>query len=113
MIPEIIIYIAGLFAIIGAIGLFRFKDFYLRSHAATIITVGGVTLALVGAMVKTAFLGPFFFKILIIIILLVLTSPTSTHAIAKRAYEMGIMPVLNDDGKNHEKKENIKKKVAS
>ena len=91
MIGEALLIIAGIFAALGAVGLFRFPDFYTRSHAATMISVGGVLLALAVLMLSSAF-NAYFFKILIIIIMMLLTGPTATHAIANRAYMLGIKP---------------------
>lgn len=43
---------SGLFALVGALGLLRFPDFYMRLHAptkATTLGVGGLLLASMGA----------------------------------------------------------------
>jgi len=92
MISEALLIIAGISAVLGAIGLFRFPDFYTRSHAATMISVGGVMLALLVLMFGEQLLGVYFFKIAIIIILMLLTGPTAVHAVANKAYMMGISP---------------------
>jgi len=92
MISEILLTVAGIFAVLGAIGLFRFPDFYTRSHASTMVGVGGVMFALFVFMFGERFLGVFFFKILMVIVLLLLTNPTAAHAIANKAYIMGISP---------------------
>jgi len=92
MISEVFLFLAGIFAVLGAIGLFRFPDFYNRSHAATMISMGGVTLAMLVLMLGERFLSVYFFKIAIVIILLLLTGPTATHAIANKAYMMGVKP---------------------
>ena len=93
MIPTILLYISGILAVLGGIGMLRFPDFYTRTHAATMITVGGVCLALF-ALVISSFATDYLFsiKIFLIILFIALTSPTSTHVIAKKAYEMGIKP---------------------
>jgi multicomponent Na+:H+ antiporter subunit G len=92
MISEILLTVAGIWAVLGAVGLFRFPDFYTRSHAATMISVGGVMFALFILMFGERFLGVYFFKIMIVIILSLLTNPTSIHAVANRAYMVGVKP---------------------
>lgn len=93
MILTILLYISGILALLGGIGMLRFPDFYTRIHAATMITVGGVCLALF-SLLLSSFMADYLFsiKIFLIIVFIVLTSPTSTHIIAKRAYDMGIKP---------------------
>jgi len=93
MISEALLTVAGIFALLGAIGLFRFPDFYTRSHAATMISVGGVMFALFVLMFGGRFLGVYFFKILVIIVLSLMTNPTATHAVANKAYTIGVRPV--------------------
>ena len=92
MISEILLTIAGIWAVIGAIGLFRFPDFYTRSHAATMISVGGVMFALFVLMFGGELFGVYFFKILVVLIMSLLTGPTAAHAIANKAYMVGVKP---------------------
>ncbi len=91
MVVQILLYISAVFALIGAIGLFRFPDFYTRTHAATVITVGGVCLALAALTIST-FWNVYSLKSMIVIILIFLTAPTATHAIANAAYKKDIKP---------------------
>ena len=92
MIGEILLLVAGIFALLGAIGMFRFPDFYTRSHAATMTSVGGVMFALFILMFNCSLFDAYFFKTLIIIIIMVLTGPTAQHAIANKAYSTGVKP---------------------
>lgn len=88
---EVLLYIASISALIGALGLFRFKDCYTRIHAATMISVGGVILALVALAIEN--LGTVYsVKIMLIIIFFALTNPVSSHAIVNAAHRMGIEP---------------------
>ena len=88
---EILLIVAGIYAVLGAIGLFRFPDFYTRTHAATMITVGGVCLGLL-ILALSAFWSVYSLKSVIVIVLIFFTSPTATHAIANAAYKKGIKP---------------------
>ena len=96
MLIQAVLMVSGIFAILGAIGTLRFPDFYTRSHAATMTSVGGVGLAMLALMFSRELLGAHFFKTLIIIIIMLLTGPTAQHAIASRAHSSGIRPVSRD-----------------
>lgn len=91
MIGFVLMVIGGVLAIIGSLGLIRFPDVYSRSHAQTVVNVGGVCLILVGVLVDQ-FFSVFSVKALFLIILIFVTSPVATHAITKAAYLSGIKP---------------------
>jgi len=91
MMLQIMLYISAVLALIGSIGLFRFPDFYTRAHAANIITIGGVCLAL-SALFISLLWSVYSLKIVLIILFILLTSPASTHAIANKMYEAGFKP---------------------
>ena len=86
----------SLFAIIGGIGLLRLPDFYTRMHGGGITDTMGAGLVLLGLMFQT---GEFLVivKLLMILFILLVTSPTSTHALAKSALAHGIEPLLADE----------------
>jgi len=88
---QVLLYISGVFAVIGSLGLIRFPDFYTRTHAATMISVGSISLGLLALIILT-FWSVYTLKIFIIIIFNLFTNPTATHAIAESAYKMGIKP---------------------
>ena len=96
MIGLILMLVGGIFAVIGSIGFHRFPDVYTRSHAQTVVNVGGVCLILVGVMVNT-FYSLVFVKALFLIIFIFVTSPVGTHAITKAAYLSGIKPKAKKD----------------
>lgn len=91
LIIELMLYISALSALIGAIGMLRFPDFYTRVHGATMINIGGVCLALLAFMIST-FWSVYAVKALIVILIILLTNPTGTHAIADAAYKTGRKP---------------------
>ena len=92
-----ILLIAGsLFCVIGGIGLLRLPDFFSRMHGAGITDTLGAALVLVGLMVQAG-LSLLTVKLIMILIILWLTSPTSTHAIAKAARMSGLDPVVDGD----------------
>ncbi len=94
---QAMLWVSGIFAVLGAVGLFRFPDFYTRSHAATMVSVGGVCLALL-ALLISSWWSIFSVKIAVVLALNLITGPTGTHAIASAAYDLGIKPrVLKDE----------------
>ena len=92
--------IAGsVFCVIGGIGLLRLPDFFSRTHGAGITDTLGAALVLIGLMFQAG-LTLVTVKLVMILIILWLTSPTSTHAIAKAAILSGLKPLLKGDGKD-------------
>ncbi len=89
--------VAGsLFCIIGGIGLLRLPDFFSRTHGAGITDTLGAALVLIGLMFQAG-LTLVTVKLVMILVILWLTSPTSTHAIAKAAILSGLRPLLKED----------------
>ena len=87
------------FALTGAIGIVRLPDFYSRLHPAGKSDSLAQTLILTGLLLQIfsnqafAVFGYFgAIKLVFIIVFLLLTTPTATHAIAKAAYVSGLQP---------------------
>jgi len=85
--------IAGLFLLggsffflVGVLGLLRMPDIFSRIHTTTKGDTLGIGLILVGLMILNGFTITSL-KLLIILILVWLTTPTAAHLIAKAAYE--------------------------
>ncbi|MCK4808949.1 MAG: monovalent cation/H(+) antiporter subunit G [Candidatus Aenigmarchaeota archaeon] len=91
MITDILLLISSISALLGAIGMLRFKDCYTRIHAATMISVGGVMLALIVIALDT-FGTVYSAKAILITIFFALTNPVSSHAIVNAAHRTGIVP---------------------
>ena len=91
MIGFILIFAGSIISIIGAIGLVRFPDIYSRTHAQTVVNVGGTCLILIGVLFQAPF-SLYSVKSLLLIIFIFLTSPVGTHAIARAAYKSGVKP---------------------
>ncbi|HJP32481.1 MAG TPA: monovalent cation/H(+) antiporter subunit G [Candidatus Latescibacteria bacterium] len=81
----------AVFCVIGGIGLHRLPDFFSRMHGAGITDTLGAGLIIFG-LVLQAGLTLIAVKLLFILGLLWLTSPTSTHAIARAALASGLEP---------------------
>lgn len=83
-------------SIIGGIGLLRMPDFYTRAHAASITDTAGMTLMLAGLMLQAG-LSLITVKLAFIVVFLLITSPTATHALTRAALEDGVEPRLHED----------------
>lgn len=79
----------ALFVIIGSVGIFRLPDFYTRIHGAGITDTLGSGLILLGLMFQAGF-SLASVKLLMILIFLLVTSPTSCHALAQAARANGL-----------------------
>ena len=95
------------FLIVGAIGVLRMPDFFTRLHAASVTDTLGALLILFGLMLQGGF-TLITVKLILILIFLILTSPTSSHALARAAISDGIKPWL--DGVKEKEKEQASSK---
>lgn len=76
-----------LFSLLGVLGMVRMPDVYTRLHATGKVSVFGAVLVLVGAIALTPLS---LWKGLVLILLLMLSAPEVSHAIASAAYRAGI-----------------------
>ncbi|WP_310620772.1 monovalent cation/H(+) antiporter subunit G [Flexibacterium corallicola] len=87
----LVVIVAGVFALAGAIGIVRFKDVYMRAHAASKAgTLGsGLFLLALGLhvmeldVITRAVAGFVFF---------LLTAPVAAHLIARASHMVGYRP---------------------
>lgn len=80
--------VGGLFALVGALGLLRFGDFYMRLHAptkATTLGVGGLLLASIAAHAAQGRWLPYE---LLITLFLFVTAPVSASLLAQAALHL-------------------------
>ena len=80
----IFVLVGSFLMVLGAIGILRFRGFWARLHAASVIESAGMIFLLVGMCLQA---GDFliFFKLAFIGLFLFITGPTSTHALASAA----------------------------
>lgn len=84
------------FSFTGALGLFRFPDFYSRVHAAGMTDTLGAMFILTGLILQNG-LDINAAKYAFIFLFILLTGPTASHALAKAARHGGLKPVLEQD----------------
>lgn len=82
------------FVLTGGVGVLRMPDVYTRSHAAGVTDTLGAILILSGLAVQSGF-TLVSAKLLLILVFLLFTSPTASHALNHTAWTSGIRPVLD------------------
>jgi multicomponent Na+:H+ antiporter subunit G len=90
-------FAAGVFfALVGAIGLLRFPDFYTRLHATGKCDTLGAGLVILGAMIYHFVQYPeaalVIAKLAFLVFFVFIANPTATHAIMKAAHKTGVKP---------------------
>jgi len=85
------------FLLTGAIGMIRLPDMFSRMHGAGIIDTMGTTMLVLGMMLQAG-LTIVSIKLFMILLFLMFTSPTTTHALARAALDAGLKPLVDDDG---------------
>jgi multicomponent Na+:H+ antiporter subunit G len=85
----------GFLCITGGIGLLRLPDFFTRVHAASVTETLAAPLLLAGLMLRMDW-SPDLLKVLLILLFVLATNPTATHAMAKAALHGGQEPRLGD-----------------
>jgi len=111
---SIILVVGGaIFAIIGAAGLLRLTDVYLRLHAGSKCLTIGTAGSMVGIFFYDIFanyelygiplIGLTGIKALTVAVFLIVTAPTAAHAMAKAAYhQKNKAKLIMDDYKEAE-----------
>ena len=91
-----------MFCLMGGLGLIRLPDMFARMHGASLIDTMGIGLILIGPMFQAGFTlitG----KLILILIFIFFTSPTSTYALARAAINGDLIAKIeNDDGTKQE-----------
>ena len=79
----------------GGIGLLRLPDFYSRAHAAGMTDSLGAGLVIVGMMLEAGW-SLNLARLAFILIFLLLTGPTASHALTHSALVSGLKPWTRD-----------------
>lgn len=102
IVSSILLLTGVFFGLSGAYGLFKFPDFFTRVHAASVTDSISAILIIGGLLLQTSFdlnTG----KLLFILIFLMITSPTASHALAKSARHGGLLTLAEVKAKQQEK----------
>ncbi len=88
----------GVVGAIGGLGLIRFPDFYTRLHAAG-MTDTLCALLIIGGLILQAGLSILTVKLALILLFLLFTAPTASHALARAATVDGVEPQLDNQNR--------------
>ena len=101
VVSSILLFAGVFFGISGAIGLFKFPDFFTRVHAASVTDSIAAILIIGGLLLQTSFdLNTA--KLLFIWVFLMITGPTASHALAKSARHGGLLTLPETKEKQQE-----------
>jgi multicomponent Na+:H+ antiporter subunit G len=81
------VLVGTFFSVVGVLGYYRLPDVYTKLHASGKVGVFGVVLLLVAATLWTPLS---FGRGLILIFLLLITGPVTSHAISSAAYRLKV-----------------------
>ena len=93
------------FSVVGGIGLLRLPDFYSRLHGGGITDTMGAGMIILGLLLQAVLTGlvaatvtPWLIaaKLIMVFFFLMITSPSSCHALAQAALQDGLQPKLPD-----------------
>lgn len=98
LIAAIMLFLGSIIALISAIGLIKFQDVFLRSHAATKSSTLSVLLTLVGVIVYfVSAQGYISVRLILALVFINLTSPVGGHLISRAAYRTGAYMYRKND----------------
>ena len=95
IISDVLIAVGAFFALVGVIGILRMPDAFCRMQASTCIPTLGVLGVALGGLLHAIFImgsASTAVKIALIALLILVTNPIGSHAIARGAYKAGIRP---------------------
>ena len=99
LIAAALLVTGGVFALVGAIGMLRFRDFFMRLHAPTTASTLGVGGVLLASIVVHGVRGQFGWYELLITLFVFVTAPVSANLMAKAALHLRVRssaPVPDD-----------------
>ena len=95
MLSGAMLLIGGFLCITGGVGLLRFPDFFSRVHAASVTETLAAPMLLGGLMLQMEW-SLDLIKVLFIMLFVLATNPTASHAMAKAALHGGQRPLEGD-----------------
>lgn len=99
------------FVLAGAVGVIRLPDFYTRMHAAGVTDTLGAELIIFGLILQSGDWQTMA-KLALVGLLLFLTSPTATHAVANAAHRADLKPDLSHFKPKHPRDRDVTEEKA-
>jgi multicomponent K+:H+ antiporter subunit G len=90
LLVALLLVVGGVFALVGAIGLVRFDDFFMRLHAPTKASTLGVGGVLLASMVASWASGRVGLHELLITLFVFVTAPVSANLLALAALHLRV-----------------------
>ncbi|MDZ4168173.1 MAG: monovalent cation/H(+) antiporter subunit G [Coriobacteriia bacterium] len=87
----ILCVMGAFFFLVGTVGILRLPDFFSRTHAATKCDTVGAGSILLGLTLLEGF-RPDALRLIALAGLVLVSSPTAGHALARAAYRTGLKP---------------------
>lgn len=94
VIGGVLLFVGAICDLLGALGMNRFPNFFVRLHAATVGTIGGAFYPLIGASLiafGSEFLGSYKWFVggcsLVSAFLILMLAPAGSHALARAAHK--------------------------
>ena len=100
LISDLCLLLGGLLCITGGVGLLRMPDFFSRVHASGVTETLAAPLLLGGLLLQMEW-SLDSVKVLMILILVLATNPTATHAMAKATLHGGQRPLVAGDDRDN------------
>lgn len=102
LIVAVMLLLGSFIALISAIGIVKFQDVFLRSHATTKSSTLSVLLTLIGVLIYFIVNTGFFsVRLLLSLVFINLTSPVGMHLVARAAYRNGAYMYRKNDDHTH------------
>ncbi|WP_376693302.1 monovalent cation/H(+) antiporter subunit G [Wenzhouxiangella sp. EGI_FJ10409] len=98
IVSGVLLLTGGAFGIVGGLGLLRFPDFYTRLHAAGVTDTLCALLIVVGLALQSGF-SLLTVKLALILLFLLFTAPTASHALARAAMTDDLEPETGDSAR--------------
>jgi len=96
VVSSVFLFLGAILMISAGVGVLRFPDFFTRMHASGVSETLATSMILIALMILAGW-NIILFKLILILLFVLITSPTAGHALAKSALHGKLKPLLNKD----------------
>ena len=94
IVSALLLAVGAILVVLSAVGLLRLRDVFTRVHAASLAETGGVLLIMIGLLLQAQGFADAI-RLVLLTLLLLITSPLSSHALLRAAQYDGLRPNLS------------------